>query len=322
MSSFELFQKSYGMQVEELRKNAALIAPESVTKAIDLILGCKGKLVTSGMGKSGLIAQKLAATFASTGTPSFFLHPGEALHGDLGAVQKDDVLLVLAKSGESEEVILMLQAIRKMGNPVISILGKADSTAGRMSDVIILASVSREADPLNLAPTASSTVSLVVGDALASAVCELRGFKQENFALLHPAGQLGKRLLLKVEDLLIVDRGIPVVGENASMSELLEVESKPNLGGVMIADASGRLAGLVTDGDIRRAILKFGDVLKCRITDIMTKNPLHLERGSSALSALEMMENRPSPVSVLPIVDADKKPVGLLRLHDLLRSGL
>ena len=322
MNPFSLFEKSYKMQIDELQRNASLIDTDSVTRAIDLIQNCKGKLVLSGMGKSGLIAQKLAATFSSTGTPSFFLHPGEALHGDLGAVQKNDVLLVLAKSGESEEVILMLQAIRKMGNPVISILGKSDSTAGRMSDVIIHASVSREADPLNLAPTASSTVSLVVGDALASAVCELRGFKQENFALLHPAGQLGKRLLLKVEDLLILDRGLPVVGEHASMAELLEVESKPNLGGVMIADESGKLIGLITDGDIRRSILKFGDVLKCKIVDIMTRNPIHIQTGTSALSALDLIENRPSPVSVLPVVDSDKKPVGLLRLHDLLRSGL
>jgi arabinose-5-phosphate isomerase len=319
---FSLFEKSYRMQIEELTRNLGLIDPESVDKAARLILDSKGKLVTSGMGKSGLIAQKLAATFSSTGTPSFFLHPGESLHGDLGVIQKDDVILVLAKSGESEEVILMLQAIRKMGNPIIAVLGAADSTAGRLSDIIISAAVSREADPLNLAPTASSTVSLVVGDALASALCEMRGFQKENFALLHPAGQLGKRLLLKVEDLLIVDKGIPIVKETASIPELLEVESRPNLGGVMVVDADGKLCGLITDGDIRRAIIRYGDVLKCTVPQIMTAKPSSISVGSSALAALDLMENRRSPVSVLPVVDAEKKPVGLLRLHDLLRSGL
>lgn len=322
MNSFELFSKSYRMQIDELTRNVSLVDGESVERAIKLILESKGKLVCSGMGKSGLIAQKLAATFSSTGTPAFFLHPGESLHGDLGVIQKDDVILVLAKSGESEEVILMLQAIRKMGNPIIAILGKADSAAGRLSDVIISASVSREADPLNLAPTASSTVSLVVGDALASAICELRGFKQENFALLHPAGQLGKRLLLKVEDLLITDRGQPIVREDATISELLEVEAKPNLGGVMVVDPQGKLTGLVTDGDIRRGLTKFKDFLEHRTVEIMTKNPTRIIAGASAFAALELMENRPSPVSVLPVVDAENKPVGLLRLHDLLRSGL
>ncbi|MBL8020441.1 MAG: KpsF/GutQ family sugar-phosphate isomerase [Leptospirales bacterium] len=322
MNSFELFNKSYRMQIDELTRNVSLIDGESVDRAIKLILESRGKLVCSGMGKSGLIAQKLAATFSSTGTPAFFLHPGESLHGDLGVIQKDDIILVLAKSGESEEVILMLQAIRKMGNPIIAILGKADSAAGRLSDVIIAASVSREADPLNLAPTASSTVSLVVGDALASALCELRGFKQENFALLHPAGQLGKRLLLKVEDLLITDRGQPIVREDATISELLEVESKPNLGGVMVVDQQGKLIGLVTDGDIRRGLTRFKDFLEHRTVEIMTKNPTRITAGASAFAALELMENRPSPVSVLPVVDAENKPVGLLRLHDLLRSGL
>lgn len=322
MDAFTLFKKSYQMQIDELSRNLALVNAESVEKAARLILESKGKLVTSGMGKSGLIAQKLAATFSSTGTPSFFLHPGEALHGDLGVIQKDDVILALAKSGESEEVILMLQAVRKMGNPIVSILGARDSTAGRLSDIIISAAVSREADPLNLAPTASSTVSLVVGDALASALCELRGFQKENFAMLHPAGQLGKRLLLKVEDLLILDKGVPIVPESAGIPELLEVESRPNLGGVMVVDAEGKLCGLITDGDIRRAIIKYGDFLKCTISQIMTRDPVSIPAGSSALAALDLMENRPSPVSVLPVVDQEKRPVGLLRLHDLVRSGL
>jgi len=320
--SFKLFEKSYLMQIDELSANYSRIDPQSVRKAIELILECKGKLVLTGMGKSGLIAQKLAATFSSTGTPAFFLHPGESLHGDLGVLQKGDLVILLAKSGESDEVVQMLQVIEKMRIPVISILGKEESSAGKMSTVIIRASVTREADPLNLAPTASTTVSLVVGDALASAVSELRGFNPENFALFHPAGQLGKRLLLNVEDLLIMDRGLPIADFSTSIKTLLEVETKSNLGGVMIVDADGKLAGLITDGDIRRAIIKFGNVLEQNIQDIMTKNPLCIPVGTRAIAALEIMENRPSQISVLPVVDNEGRPVGLLRLHDLVRAGL
>lgn len=319
---YSLFLKSYQMQIDELRGNERHIDADAVRRAAQMILDCRGKLTLTGMGKSGLIAQKLAATFSSTGTPSFFLHPGESLHGDLGALQKEDVLLALAKSGESEEVIAMLQVVRKLGNPIIAILGNPDSTAGKMADVIIRATVSREADPLDLAPTASTTVSLVVGDALASAVCELRGFRHEQFALYHPAGQLGRRLLLNVEDLLVTDRGLPLVSAGATMRELLEVESKPNLGGVIIADEQGRLAGLVTDGDIRRAIFRYGNVLDRSIEEIMTAKPLFVRRGTRAMEALRMMENRSSQISVLPVLDENDRPIGLLRLHDLVRAGL
>ncbi|MBX7056714.1 MAG: KpsF/GutQ family sugar-phosphate isomerase [Leptospirales bacterium] len=319
---YELFIRSYSMQIDELRDNETRIDADAVRRAAHMIRECRGKLTLTGMGKSGLIAQKLAATFSSTGTPAFFLHPGESLHGDLGALQKDDILMVLAKSGESEEVISMLQVVQKLGNPIIAILGNPDSAAGRMANVIIRATVSREADPLDLAPTASTTVSLVVGDALASAVSEMRGFRHEQFALYHPAGQLGRRLLLNVEDLLITDRGIPVVGESASMRELLEAESKPNLGGVMVVDGEGRLAGLVTDGDIRRAIIRLGNVLECPIDQIMTRNPMFVRKGVRAIEALRLMQERPSQINVLPVLDDERRPAGLLRLHDLVRAGL
>lgn len=322
MPAHQLFLSSYRHQITELNSNLELIDPSAVEKAISILLECKGKVVLTGMGKSGLIAQKLAATFSSTGTPAFFLHPGESLHGDLGVLQDNDVVLCLAKSGESEEVVQMLQVVRKMGNRIISILGNQDSSAGRMSDVIILAKVSREADPLNLAPTASTTVSLVVGDALASALAELRGFKPENFALYHPAGQLGKRLLLNVEDLLVLDQGSPIVEENATMQELLETVTKPNLGGAMITNSTGQLIGIVTDGDIRRAILKFGNLLDQSIKEVMTPSPLRVVNGTLAIDALHLMEGRKSPISVLPVVDDNDRPIGLLRLHDLVRAGL
>ena len=319
---FELFLNSYRMQLQELQGNLEYIDAESVRAAAKMILNCTGKLVLAGIGKSGLIAHKLAATFSSTGTPAFFLHPSESLHGDLGVLQKNDVLLVLAKSGESEEVISMLQAVRKMGNPIIAILGNTDSTAGRMSDIIIRATVSREADPLNLAPTASTTVALVVGDALASALTEIRDFQPEHFALYHPAGQLGRRFLLNVEDLLELERGVPTIHISATMTELLQEESRPNLGGIMILDDAGKLAGLITDGDIRRAILKHHNILSCAIPDIMTAKPLRVVRGTRAIDALRLMQARPSQLSVMPVVDEADQPVGLLRLHDLVRAGL
>lgn len=320
LNGFEYFKNTYSMEMQELQSNLPLISRESVEQAIDLILQCKGKLALSGMGKSGLIAQKLAATFSSTGTPAFFLHPGESLHGDLGVLQPNDLLLVLAKSGESEEVVQMMQIVKKMGLPVISILGKEKSTAGRLSTVIIHAQVSREADSLNLAPTASTTVALVVGDALASAVMALKGFQPENFALFHPAGQLGKRLLLVVDDLL--SDSVPVVGPGATMLELLQKESEANLGAVIVVDGSGRMTGIVTDGDIRRSILKYGDIMNREIEDIMTVKPLSIQRGMLAFEALKFMENRPSQISVLPVLDEEQKPIGLLRLHDLVRAGL
>lgn len=320
--SFDLFLNSYRMQVAELQGNLEYIDADAVRSAAKLILECKGKVALAGMGKSGLIAHKLAATFSSTGTPAFFLHPGESLHGDLGVLQPNDVLLVLAKSGESDEVISMLQVVHKMGNPIISILGNPDSTAGRMSNIIIRATVSREADPLNLAPTASTTVALVVGDALASALSEIRDFQPENFAMYHPAGQLGRRLLLNVEDLLGQEREVPTVPLSATMTELLQEESRPNLGGIMILGEDGRLVGLITDGDIRRAILKHRDLLACSIADLMTPNPLRVVEGTRAIDALRLMQERPSQLSVMPVVDADDQPTGLLRLHDLVRAGL
>lgn len=321
-NSYELFMKSYRMQTEELSANLQYIDRASVEKAAELIMNCKGKLALSGMGKSGLIAQKLAATFSSTGTPAFFLHPGESLHGDLGVLQSGDVLVVLAKSGESDEVIQMLQVVKKLGNPVIAILGNSNSTAAKMSTVIISAKVSREADKLNLAPTASTTVSLVVGDALAAMVSELKGFEPENFALFHPAGQLGKRLLLAVDDLLQKDVPLPVAKFDDSMKELLEMITRPNLGGAMVVNNEGKLTGIVTDGDVRRSILEIGNILNQPIEKIMTKDPVRITSGTRAIDALELMENRPSQISVLPVVDESDRPVGLLRLHDLVRAGL
>jgi len=321
-SIYEFFKTSYNLQIQKLQANINNIKKDSLLNAIDIILNCKGKLACSGMGKSGLIAQKLAATFSSLGTPAFFLHPGEALHGDLGVLQQDDVLLVIAKSGESDEVVQMLQVVKKMGNKIISILGNPNSRAGKLSDVIINAFVNREADPLNLAPTSSTTVSLVIGDSLASTIAKVKNFKPENFAFYHPAGQLGKRLLLNVEDLLILDQGEPIISVSATMKELIETITKPNLGGAIVVDNHQKIIGIVTDGDLRRAILKFGNILDRKIEEIMTKNPICVKKGTKAIDALHIMEDRPSQISVLPVVDDEDKPIGLIRIHDLIKAGL
>lgn len=318
----ESFYNSYILQIEELQNNLKRINQESIIKAVQLILQCKGKVACSGMGKSGLIAQKLAATFSSLGTPAFFLHPGESLHGDLGVLQKDDIVLILAKSGESEEVVQMLQVVKKMGNPIIGILGNVQSRAGKLSDIIINAFVNKEADPLNLAPTSSTTVSLVIGDSIASTVARIKNFKPENFAFYHPAGQLGKRLLLNVEDLLILDQGEPIISVRGTMKELIETITKPNLGGAIVIDDNRKIIGIVTDGDLRRAIIKYGNILDRTIEDVMTKNPLRVKKGTKAIDALHMMEDRPSQISVLPVVDEDDVPIGLLRIHDLVKAGL
>lgn len=321
-SIYEFFKTSYNLQIQELQANINNIKKDSLLNAIDIILNCKGKLACSGMGKSGLIAQKLAATFSSLGTPAFFLHPGEALHGDLGVLQQDDVLLVIAKSGESDEVVQMLQVVKKLGNKIISILGNPNSRAGKLSDVIINAFVNREADPLNLAPTSSTTVSLVIGDSLASTIAKVKNFKPENFAFYHPAGQLGKRLLLNVEDLLILDQGEPIISVSATMKELIETITKPNLGGAIVVDNHRKIIGIVTDGDLRRAILKFGNILDRKIEEIMTKNPICVKKGTKAIDALHIMEDRPSQISVLPVIDDEDKPIGLIRIHDLIKAGL
>ncbi len=319
---FKEFQRSYRLQMEALEKNINNIQEESILQAISIIINSKGKLACSGMGKSGLIAQKLAATFSSLGTPAFFLHPGEALHGDLGVLQEDDIVLVIAKSGESEEIVQMMQIIKKMGNPIISILGNPNSRAGKLSNIIINAYVHKEADPLNLAPTSSTTVALVIGDSLASAIAKLKNFKPENFAFYHPAGQLGKRLLLKVEDLLILDQGKPIISINGTMKELIETITKPNLGGAIVVDKDNKVIGIVTDGDLRRSILKYGNILERKIEEIMTKDPIRIKKGTKAIDALHLMEDRPSQISVLPVVDDEDKPIGLLRIHDLVKAGL
>ena len=292
----------------------------SVRKALDLISCCAGKVIVTGVGKSGVIAQKIAQTLTSTGTVGIFVHPSDALHGSLGVVKDGDVVIALSNSGETDEILAIMPTLRKRKVSVICIVGNVDSSLARQSDVVLDASVDKEACPLNLAPTTSTTVALAIGDALAMTVMESRGLTAEDFAANHPAGRLGKRLTLTVESLM---HDSPSVGEDAGWLEVVKEISRHSLGAVNVVDNAGKLVGIVTDGDLRRTIEKtdpseFGSL---NASSMMTAGPITASPEMLAYDALQLMENRPSQISVLPVV-SDGKCIGILRLHDVVRSGL
>ena len=290
-------------------------------KAIDLILNSAGKVVITGMGKSGLICKKIAATFASTGTPAFFLHPAEGVHGDLGMLMKGDVVIAVSNSGETEEIIRILPLIKRMGVKLIAMTGDLKSNLAKAGDVVIDIAVKEEACPLGLAPTASTTAALAMGDALAVALLEKKGFKEKDFTLLHPAGSLGKRLL-KIDKLMHTGKDIPLVNINASMKDaILEITAK-RLGITAVLDKNNRLAGVITDGDLRRALEKGGDILNKEIKDVMTKNPKKIEKGAFAESALKVMEDY--SITTLFVYEGRKEDrvAGVIHLQDLLKAGV
>lgn len=294
---------------------------EDVNEAISLIGKCEGKLIVTGVGKSGVIAQKIAQTFTSTGTVAVFVHPSDALHGSLGMISKGDVVIALSNSGETDEILAILPSIKQRGVPVIAIVGNVDSTLSRSSDVVLDASVDKEACPLNLAPTASTTVALAIGDAIAMTVMESRGLTADDFAANHPAGRLGKRLTLRVESLM---HESPNIEESAGWLDVVKEISKHALGAVNVVDNAGKLVGIVTDGDLRRTIERTepSEFPRLVASSMMTRGPIVASPEMLAYDALQLMENRPSQVSVLPVVDASNRCVGLLRLHDVVRSGL
>ncbi|NLK30172.1 MAG: KpsF/GutQ family sugar-phosphate isomerase, partial [Aminobacterium colombiense] len=280
----------------------------------------KGRLVVIGMGKSGLIGRKIAATLASLGTPSFFLHAAEASHGDLGMVCREDVGLFISNSGKTKEVVALLPFFRRLGAPVISITGGISSPLAKNSDIVLNSSVSREADPLNLAPTSSTTVQLAIGDALAGMVTELRGLEEDDFALFHPGGALGRRLLTKVEDVMGSGDKLPVVIEHVKVSDALFEMTSKGYGATLIVDEEGKLAGIFTDGDLRRLIERCGvECLESDVSSAMTKNPVTLEAGRLAAEAVHIMEER--EISVLIVAKAGK-PIGIIHLHELLKAGV
>ncbi|MEW5766374.1 MAG: KpsF/GutQ family sugar-phosphate isomerase [bacterium] len=292
---------------------------ESFVKAVELILACQGKVIVTGMGKSGLIGQKIASTLASTGTPAMFLHPAEGIHGDLGMVGGKDLVVAISNSGETAEINALLPVLKKMGLKIISLVGDKGSYLARESDIYLDVGVKREACPLGLAPTASTTAALVMGDALAVALLNNRGFTREDFAFLHPGGSLGRRLMLKVKDIMITGEQIPVVSEDVTMEEaLLEITGK-RLGFTTVVNQEDRLVGIITDGDVRRIVQAHRDFYQQRVKDVMSKNPKTIESDRYAVEAVEMMERH--EITSLVIVNEAKKPAGIIHLHDLLGRG-
>ena len=291
-------------------------------EAVQLLFACTGKVVVTGVGKSGIIAQKIAATLVSTGTPALFLHGAEGMHGDIGIVTKEDIVLAVGKSGESEELLTILPFIRRLGARVISITANPDSAMARTSDLVLVTPVREEACPLNMAPTSSTTAALVLGDALAMTLMKMRNFQPTDFALYHPGGQLGKRLLLTVGDIMRSGESNPIIHiSKDSKTMLLEITNK-RAGAISVVDDDQHLLGLVTDFDIRRALESGQDVFALGIKEIMNPSPSFVHEDEKAIQALEMMEKRDKPISVLPVVDHDSRVVGMIHLHDLVARGI
>ena len=290
-------------------------------RACDLILNCKGRIVVTGMGKSGHIGNKIAATLASTGTPAFFMHPGEASHGDLGMITGEDLVIALSNSGETSEITLLLPLLKRLGIPLIALTGKPASTLARSADIHLDVSVSKEACPLGLAPTSSTTASLAMGDALAVAVLEARGFTEEDFALSHPGGNLGRRLLLRVSDIMHTGDAVPLIGSDATLKEtLLEMTAK-GLGMTGVVDpASGRLVGIYTDGDLRRTFERMPDIKTALVRDFMTPDCVTIDADRIASEALKIMHEK--KINALMVVGEDLSVQGALNMHDLLRAGV
>ncbi len=287
----------------------------SFERAVELLFACKGRVVLSGMGKSGLVARKISATLSSTGTPSFFLHPAEALHGDLGMLARGDMMLAVSYGGETQEIIALLEALKRLEIPLITLTGKRASTLGEASDVALDVSVREEACPLNLAPTASTTVAMAVGDALAVSLLEKRGFQTDDFAALHPAGSLGKKLL-RVENLMHAGGALPRVALDTPMPDVFHEMSAKKLGMTTVTEADGRLAGILTDGDLRRLMEKHrGAVLEMNAGDAMTRNPQTIGPHLLASEALNLMEKR--KITSIVVVDEAGAVLGVVHLHDL-----
>jgi arabinose-5-phosphate isomerase len=293
---------------------------EHFEKACRYLLTCRGRIVVTGMGKSGHIGNKIAATLASTGSPAFFVHPGEASHGDLGMITPQDVVLALSNSGETSELLTILPLLKRLGTPLIAMTGKPQSTLARESEVHLDVSVEKEACPLGLAPTSSTTATLVMGDALAVALLQARGFTAEDFALSHPGGSLGRRLLLHVSDIMHSDDALPVVTESASLHDALEMMSAKGLGMTAVIDAEGRLSGVFTDGDLRRTLNNPIDIHRLSVSEVMTRNSKTVPPTMLAAEALQMMDEK--KINGLLVVDSQLRLVGAFNMHDLLRAGV
>lgn len=289
-------------------------------KAIDILYNCKGRVIVTGMGKSGLIGKKIAATLSSTGTPSYFLHPAESTHGDSGIVTRDDVIIAISNSGETEELLNLLPLLKRFDLPIIALTGGLNSTLAKTSDVTLDISVEKEACPLNKAPTASTTATLAMGDALAVCLLEKRGFTEEDFLIFHPGGSLGKGFLYSVAELMIKGEKLPIANENNLFTDVIELISEKKLGLAILTDKNGTMTGVLTDGDIRRTLVKYHDVKTLKAKDVMTVNPKTINPEALAAKALNLMEKY--SITALAITDSAQKPVGVLHIHDLLKAGV
>jgi arabinose-5-phosphate isomerase len=288
-------------------------------EAVSLIVRCKGRVIVTGMGKSGIICRKLAATLASTGTPAFFLHPAEAVHGDLGVIQSDDVVIAMSYSGETEELTRVLETLKRIGAVLIAMTGATKSTLAQAANVALDCSVSEEACPMNLVPTASTTAALAMGDALAMTVLVEKGFKPEDFANLHPGGKLGKRLM-RVEQLMHSGDALPVVQLHTAMKDVIYEMSRKGLGMTSVVEKDGRLAGIITDGDLRRKMAVTPNISGLNARDVMTANPVAIPNTTMAVEALAMMEQR--KITSIVVIDADRRVEGVVHLHDLWRTEM
>lgn len=311
---------------ETLRSESAAILQlvdrldDRFVSAVETILDCKGRLVVTGMGKSGAIGRKLAGTFSSTGTPSLFLHPAEGVHGDLGMVTSEDVVLALSNSGETEEIVAILPAIARIGARLIAMVGRTQSTLGSYAQVVLDVSVESEACPFDLAPTTSTTAALALGDALALAVMEARRFTREDYALFHPGGALGRRLLLRVSDVMRTGEAVAICREDVALRDVLFAITKAGAGAACIVDSDGALIGIITDGDVRRALLRDEGALRNRAAEVMVRGPKTITPDRLATEGLRIMEGPPK-IGEMPVV-SDGKPVGMLMLKDLVEAGI
>ncbi|MGQ9687440.1 MAG: KpsF/GutQ family sugar-phosphate isomerase [Desulfobaccales bacterium] len=319
-----------GKNLLELAREVLTIEAEGIThlvkkldrnfiKAVDLIHRTKGRVILTGVGKSGIVARKLVATFNSTGTRALFLHPVEAMHGDLGMVSQDDVVLALSNSGETQELTILLPSLKRLGSPLIAFTGRPASTLGRASRVVIDTGVPREACPLGLAPTASTTAMLAMGDALAVALLTKRGFQARDFQRVHPGGSLGARLSLAIREVMLTGDKIPRSRPEELMAAAIREMGAKNLGTTLVVNEQDILVGIITDGDLRRAVEKYGQIVDKPVNLIMTPNPLTVGPEALASQALELMESK--AVTVLPVVDEQQRVLGILHLHDLLGRG-
>ena len=322
IDSLELINSA--KEVFDIEANSVLKLKERLgddfVKAIDIIYSSKGKVVVTGMGKSGLVGRKIASTLCSTGTPAVFLHPAESTHGDSGIISRNDVVIAISNSGETQELLNLLPLIMRFGVPLIGITGGLNSTLAQKSDVVLDISVEREACPLNKAPTASTTVTLAMGDAIAVCLLKKRGFTYEDFLLYHPSGALGKGILYKVGELMVKDERLPIVSQDVNFSDAIKIVSEKRLGTALLVDNNNKLTGVLTDGDIRRAVIKYPNATSLKVSEVMTKNPKTIGINEFCAKALAIMEKH--SITSLAVVDENNVPIGLLHIHDLLKAGV